>query len=390
MKTNLDDPNLTAYALGELSGATQAAMEEAVAQSPEAQKFVQEIQQLAGRLTHEFRLELEASGKPLNIMPLPGPHSFWSDAQWMSIGVAALLAVCAIVAAVVLSNGVEGPKRLTGGRVGLPKPSRDVQMEFEPGPTDGPNEAAGESGFVSVAQKPVSTIPIAIRWRSYIDVRGAIEGGAWPTRESVRIEELINGFAYENPRATSDQEIAMNLEIAGCPWREDHRLARVAFQAGKVLGAVKAEVEFNPAEVRSYRLIGYDHGRLGRATTGAKMVPGDTVTVLYEIVPSETTQESGATLTARIRYVDTERSWTDVAHQQLYDSGQDFASASPDFKFAAAVAGFGMMLRALPEKSEVTLGEVIEWAEAGRGRDIAGDHAGFIELLRQAQRLTDG
>ena len=47
MKINLDDPNLTAFALGELSGAEQAAMEQAVASSPEAQEFVAETQQLS-------------------------------------------------------------------------------------------------------------------------------------------------------------------------------------------------------------------------------------------------------------------------------------------------------------------------------------------------------
>ena len=54
MKINLDDPNLTAFALGELSGAEQAAMEQAVASSPEAQEFVAETQQLSRLLKSEY------------------------------------------------------------------------------------------------------------------------------------------------------------------------------------------------------------------------------------------------------------------------------------------------------------------------------------------------
>ncbi|MEP6820787.1 MAG: hypothetical protein ABI946_00395, partial [Chthoniobacterales bacterium] len=93
MKINLDDPNLTAHALGELSGDLRAEIEKAVLASAEAQVFVQETRQLATLLETEFAAELEqAARKPLNILPLSAPRSFWSDNRWASIGLAAVLA----------------------------------------------------------------------------------------------------------------------------------------------------------------------------------------------------------------------------------------------------------------------------------------------------------
>src|SRR4051812_8206628 len=106
MKIDLDDPNLTAYALGELPEPKQSAVARAVAESPEALSFVQETQQLARLLTSDYRAEASAAAehKPLNILPLAQPRSFWSDARWMSIGLAAVLAVGAVIAAVAISG----------------------------------------------------------------------------------------------------------------------------------------------------------------------------------------------------------------------------------------------------------------------------------------------
>ncbi|HEX8280098.1 MAG TPA: hypothetical protein VF551_01870, partial [Chthoniobacterales bacterium] len=136
MKINLDDPNLTAFALGELRGPEAAEMEKAVAESAEAQTYVAETRQLAGMLRTEFRAELE-DPKPLNILPLPEPRSFWSDAKWMSTAVAALLAICALMGAVLLSNRPPRQSRYVTQTSNLPaRPAgpADVQMEVQSEP----------------------------------------------------------------------------------------------------------------------------------------------------------------------------------------------------------------------------------------------------------------
>ena len=69
------------------------------------------------------------------------------------------------------------------------------------------------------------------------------------------------------------------------------------------------------------------------------------------------------------------------------DPGFDFATAPGDLKFAAAVAEFGMILRDSEYKGNGSLQEVIEWAQQGKGADVNGYRADFIELVRKTQAL---
>ena len=103
MKINLDDPNLTAFALGELSGAEHAAMEQAVASSPEAQEFVAETQQLSRLLKSEYAADqhLPPERSP-NIIRMEEQRRLWSSTQWGSL--AAALAIFAVIGAFAVST----------------------------------------------------------------------------------------------------------------------------------------------------------------------------------------------------------------------------------------------------------------------------------------------
>ena len=74
----------------------------------------------------------------------------------------------------------------------------------------------------------------------------------------------------------------------------------------------------------------------------------------------------------------------------LTDAGLKFASAPADFRFAAAVAQFGMILRDSPHRGSGTLGNVLAWATAAApaASDIGGHRAEFIDLVRKAQVLV--
>ena len=288
MKMNLDDPNLTAYALGELSGPARADMEKAVAQSAEAQALVQETRQIGTLLESDFAAELNrAAHKPLNIMPLPAERSFWSDARWMSIGLAALLAVCAVIAAVALSprgNRVTSIAA-TPVAVGLSAKPNDsvVQMEVEaasPGArivqgmditaSRDPNTAGINGGFefrssgatshfgyangpasqedfstadyghfeenpfLPAATNPLSTFSIDVDTASYSNVRRMLNAGTKPPKDSVRIEEMINYFTYDYPQPDGKQPFSINLEVAGCPWTPEHRLVRIGLKGREI------------------------------------------------------------------------------------------------------------------------------------------------------------
>jgi Ca-activated chloride channel family protein len=181
---------------------------------------------------------------------------------------------------------------------------------------------------------------------------------------------------------------------------------------------VKIEVEFNPARVASYRLIGYENRELGRddfkaGTLAANEVSaGHAVTALFELVPAdgrETTAPAAAErlryqppkigtaaipaldqnelLTVKVRYKKPGGTINRKLDLPVADARTRFVDASADFKFAAAVAGFGMVLRDSPHKGEATLARVIEWAESANANDPAGYRGEFLELAREAQAL---
>jgi Ca-activated chloride channel family protein len=187
---------------------------------------------------------------------------------------------------------------------------------------------------------------------------------------------------------------------------------------------VKIQVEFNPTRVASYRLIGYEKRMLRKEdfnndkVDAGEIGAGHTVTALYEIVPAgtgaadpsasvppvdplkyqapnsasvATTEEdpklSQEMVTVKLRYKKPDGDTSELTERSFVDNGSRFENATPDLKFVAAVAEFGMILRDSAHKGKGTIGSVIEWAQEGKGHDTAGYRAGFIELARKTQTL---
>jgi len=184
---------------------------------------------------------------------------------------------------------------------------------------------------------------------------------------------------------------------------------------------VKIQVEFNPAKVKSYRLIGYENRMLKKEDfnndkiDAGEIGAGHTVTALYEVVPVDVDspadipsvdplkyQAKGSTksklakaadvspelLTVKIRYKAPEDVLSKKLEFPLVDSGAKFANASQDFKFAAAVAGFGMMLRESTHKGTTTFDSVLGWAEDGLGEDAGGYRHEFMDLVKKARGIS--
>jgi Ca-activated chloride channel family protein len=178
---------------------------------------------------------------------------------------------------------------------------------------------------------------------------------------------------------------------------------------------VKIQVEFNPVQAAYYRLIGYEK-RLLRAQDfnddkkdAGEIGAGHTVTALYEIVPpgkemdvpgvdplkyqkpmpSAPSAHSGELLTLKLRYKEPEGDTSKLLEFPVIDRGAKYRAASQDFKFAAAVAAFGMILQDSPYKGNATLGQVLELAQENRGPDAQGYRGEFIELVRKAKAILD-
>jgi Ca-activated chloride channel family protein len=176
---------------------------------------------------------------------------------------------------------------------------------------------------------------------------------------------------------------------------------------------VKIQIEFNPAQVAGYRLIGYENRLLAAedfnddTKDAGEIGAGHTVTALYEIVPTgvelpgrdvdelkyQTPRKrsgaagSGELMTLKLRYKQPDGDTSQLIEVPVRDSGASYAKASDDFKFAASVAAFGMILRDSPHKGSASYAGVIELAGEGVGEDPHGYRAQFIELVKKAQAL---
>ena len=177
---------------------------------------------------------------------------------------------------------------------------------------------------------------------------------------------------------------------------------------------VKIQVEFNPAEVNAYRLIGYEnrvleHPEFNDDTKNAGEIgSGHTVTALFEVVPADVDMtlpgvdslkyqtpprlsedaSRGELLTVKVRYKEPEGEVSRRMEITVADRDVPLSEASPDHRFAAAVAGFGMVLRDSPHKGDITLDSIVRLAEAGVGNDEEGYRAEFVGLVQKVGVLS--
>lgn len=177
---------------------------------------------------------------------------------------------------------------------------------------------------------------------------------------------------------------------------------------------VKVQVEFNPAKVRGYRLIGYENRALrdedfaDDSRDAGEMGAGHTVTALYEIIPVGAPSPVALRETAPLRYEEEERTPTDAARAELLHVAVRYkepsgttsrelthpvlertTQPSSDFVFAAAVASFGMLLRESPHAGNASMEDVIANAQRSIGSDEFGYRTGFVAMAREAQGLLE-
>lgn len=173
---------------------------------------------------------------------------------------------------------------------------------------------------------------------------------------------------------------------------------------------VKLQVEFNPAQVREYRLIGYENRALAaedfnndRKDAG-ELGAGHTVTALYEVVPvgarasvdplkyqdnqpEKAAPANSELLTVKVRYKEPQGSQSRLSEYVLRGPAQTMERASENLRFAAAVAQFGMLLRESDYRGAATYDATAKLAEAARGKDPEGYRAEFVRLVRAAEGL---
>lgn len=177
---------------------------------------------------------------------------------------------------------------------------------------------------------------------------------------------------------------------------------------------VKIQTEFNPAKVKSYRLIGYENRLLRNedfkddTKDAGEIGAGHVVTAFYETVPestesnadksylkyTETTVKESAfktneIMTTKVRYKNPDDFESKQIVHPVIDQDASFADASEDFKFSSSVAEFGLLVRESKYKAEASYDSVLFRARAAKGQDSEGCRSEFIQLVAAAKYLSE-
>lgn len=176
---------------------------------------------------------------------------------------------------------------------------------------------------------------------------------------------------------------------------------------------VKIQIEFNPVRVKAYRLVGYENRLLAKedfdddTKDAGELGAGHTVTALYEIVPAgsdeevaivgdlkyqETSLKSDAynnheLMTVKLRYKKPDEDESKLLVQVALDQNTKPKKTSDNFRFSAAVAEWGMLLRDSQFKGNGTFDQVLDLANGAKGDDVNGYRAEFIQLVKTSMAL---
>ena len=178
---------------------------------------------------------------------------------------------------------------------------------------------------------------------------------------------------------------------------------------------VKLQVEFNPSKVQAYRLIGYENRMLNKEDfnndkkDAGELGSGHTVTALYEVIPvgvksnfiekvdplkyedkakQKTANNSPELLTIKFRYKDPAGEKSKLTEHPVVDGHIALNNTSGNFRFAAAVAQFGMLLTHSEFMQQSSYNNVLALAISAIGNDQEGYRKGFLELVKKAGSLA--
>ncbi len=91
-----------------------------------------------------------------------------------------------------------------------------------------------ENQFLSAKDNPLSTFSVDVDTASYANVRRMLKGNQMPPAGAVRIEEFINYFDYEYPQPDDNQPFSVTVDVANCPWKPNHQLARIGLKGVEI------------------------------------------------------------------------------------------------------------------------------------------------------------
>lgn len=431
-----DDPRLTAYALGELDPAEAATVAAAVHADPALQAEVEGIRGCGAKLAAALAAEPlpgAAPAAPLRPRPRP-PTRRWNPFPQLYFVAGGLAAAgVAVLVAINRDDIVERERQRAESRReqaarGAASATTVVAIDLAPATGAVSDTGGGPLTFATTGATTAGGPPVLTPGSgeaAFAAVRDHLASGRLPPREAVHPAEFINAFRYRQPPppAAGEPPVAAALEVGDAPWAPERRLVRIGLQGRAVLLAearqglvdglaptraavvreVRIEVEFNPAIVAGYRLVGRERETAARTApidelaTTSEFASGQTFTALYEIVPavpSVVDASVGDLLTVRLQFATP----AGGAPRTLAFSLAGRAAAttpapSADFQLAAAAAEFAQVLRQGPTRADAATLRRIEQRAAAAAPDAPDEDgnrgAELVQLVRRAQALLE-
>jgi len=184
---------------------------------------------------------------------------------------------------------------------------------------------------------------------------------------------------------------------------------------------VKFQIEFNPARIKGYRLVGYENRLLNDEDfnddkkDAGEMGAGHTVTALYELIPAGSSESlksidplkyqsdrkgskvaekvkpnlNAELMTVKLRYKQPDGHTSTKVEIAVKGKVLELDETSDNFRFSAAIAEFGLILRDSQYKEDASIEQVVALAKQARGEDDEGYRSEFIKLVRLADSLKD-
>jgi len=184
---------------------------------------------------------------------------------------------------------------------------------------------------------------------------------------------------------------------------------------------VKFQIEFNPARVKGYRLVGYENRLLNDEDfnddkkDAGEMGAGHTVTALYELIPAGSDEAlksidplkyqaygedkpqirrveadpKAELMTVKLRYKQPDGNTSTKVEIPVKGKVLDLEETSDNFRFSASIAEFGLLLRNSQYKEDASMEHVIVMAKGARGEDEEGYRSEFMKLVKLADSLKE-
>jgi Ca-activated chloride channel family protein len=233
----------------------------------------------------------------------------------------------------------------------------------------------------------------------------------------------VLGFGMGNLKDSKMEQLADkgNGNYAYIDNKQEAQKVLVTEMSGTLLTIakdVKIQVEFNPAEVQAYRLIGYENRMLktedfnNDKKDAGELGSGHSVTALYEIIPTgvasdiplpdidplryqtnsdemgdPATYKDNELMLVKLRYKSPKEDTSQLITQPVIDRSLALDNTSTNFKFSAAVAEFGMILRDSEYKGNANFAQVLNLAQQSRDVDLEGYRQEFISLVENTEQI---